>query len=57
MKEENNLQQTSIEKIDAREQTILNLEELSNEDLMEFYSKIEEQLSYLNNNIIVEEEE
>ena len=35
----------------------LNLSELSNEDLMEFYSKIDEHIKYLNNNIIFEEEE
>lgn len=35
----------------------LDLTELSNEDLMDFYSKIDEHIKYLNNNILIEEEE
>lgn len=42
---------------DVKLNPILNLSELSNEDLMEFYSKIDEHIKYLNNNIIFEEEE
>lgn len=42
---------------DVKLNPTLNLSELSNEDLMEFYSKIDEHIKYLNNNIIFEEEE
>ena len=42
---------------DVKLNPILDLKELSNEDLMEFYSKIDEHIKYLNNNIIFEEEE
>ena len=66
IKEENNKDETmqteiveeqNIEEIDVRENPILDLSELSNDDLMDFYSKLEEQIKYLSNNIIVEEEE
>lgn len=46
-----------IEEVDVREKPILDLSELSNDDLMEFYSKIDEQIKYLSNNILVEEDE
>lgn len=42
---------------DVKLNPTLNLSELSNEDLMEFYSKIDEHIKYLNNSIIFEEEE
>lgn len=54
---EEKIQENIEENIDVREKSILELTELSNEDLMEFYSKIDEQLKYLSNNIIIEEEE
>ena len=42
---------------DVKLNPTLNLSELSNEDLMEFYSKIDEHIKYLNNSIIFEEED
>lgn len=47
----------NVEEVDVRENPVLDLSELSNDDLMEFYSKLDEQIKYLKNNIIVEEEE
>lgn len=35
----------------------LDLETLSNEELMDFFSKIDEHIKYLNNSILVPEEE
>ncbi len=35
----------------------LDLENLSNEELMDFFSKIDEHIKYLNNSILVQEEE
>lgn len=42
---------------DVKLNPTLNLSELSNEDLMDFYSKIDEHIKYLNNSIIFEEED
>ena len=47
----------NVEEVDVRENPVLDLSELSNDDLMEFYSKLDEQIKYLKNNIIVEEDE
>lgn len=33
------------------------IESLSNEELMDFFSKVDEHIKYLNNSILVEEEE
>lgn len=46
--------------VDEKKETkenILDLSKLSNLELMEFYEKIKEHLSYLNNNILSTEEE
>jgi len=42
---------------DFRLSPILDLNELSNDDLMDFYSKIDEHIKYLNNSILSTEEE
>lgn len=42
---------------DVKLNPILDLKELSNDDLMDFYSKVDEHIKYLNNSIIIEEEE
>ena len=56
--EEEILEQPTINvEQDVKLNPTLNLSELSNEDLMEFYSKIDEHIKYLNNSIIFEEEE
>ncbi|MBQ7104417.1 MAG: hypothetical protein IJN90_01025 [Bacilli bacterium] len=47
-----------VEENNPRENNILNLSELTNDDLMEFHKKIDEHIKYLNNSILeVEEEE
>lgn len=51
------VEKENVEEVDVRENPVLDLSELSNDDLMEFYSKLDEQIKYLKNNIIVEEEE
>ena len=57
VEEEINEEPTINVEEDIKLNPILNLSELSNEDLMEFYSKIDEHIKYLNNSIIFEEEE
>lgn len=42
---------------DTKLNPILDLKDLSNDDLMDFYSKVDEHIKYLNNSIIIEEEE
>ena len=42
---------------DIKLNPILDLKDLSNDDLMDFYSKVDEHIKYLNNSIIIEEEE
>ena len=57
VEEEINEEPTINVEEDIKLNPILNLSELSNEDLMEFYSKIDEHIKYLNNSIIFEEED
>lgn len=40
-----------------KEQKIEMLDKLTNEELMEFFSKVDEHIKYLNNSILIEEEE
>lgn len=46
-----------VEENDVKENTELKLNELSNDDLMDFYKKVDEQIKYLNNSILETEEE
>ena len=51
------IQPTKDVEQDAKLNPVLDLKDLSNDDLMDFYSKVDEHIKYLNNNIIFEEEE
>ena len=57
LEETEEIQPTIDVEQDAKLNPILDLKDLSNDDLMDFYSKVDEHIKYLNNNILIEEEE